>query len=184
MDIVQKVPRPFKGTGHCLVILSKTRGGFHKELKTVDTFGNCQRPVFSLGVSQHMHDSAYSGNMRFMVYYSLLMTWLVSNASIGCVKAKVVRMLIFMGSLRTQTCKLLTCTMYCTREMFIMLKEHIVWNFADGIKKMCSLFRIKSTVLQSLHIQRKSWQKKVECSLQRKACIQCMACWWCIHVQK
>ena len=24
-------------------------------LKTVDTIGNCQRPVFSLGVSQHMH---------------------------------------------------------------------------------------------------------------------------------
>ena len=26
-----------------------------KGLKTLDTFGNCQRPVFSLGVSQHMH---------------------------------------------------------------------------------------------------------------------------------
>ncbi len=25
------------------------------DLKTLDTFGNCQRPVFSLGVSQHMH---------------------------------------------------------------------------------------------------------------------------------
>ena len=24
-------------------------------LKPVDTIGNCQRPVFSLGVSQHMH---------------------------------------------------------------------------------------------------------------------------------
>ena len=24
-------------------------------LKTTDTIGNCQRPVFSLGVSQHMH---------------------------------------------------------------------------------------------------------------------------------
>ena len=24
-------------------------------LKAVDTIGNCQRPVFSLGVSQHMH---------------------------------------------------------------------------------------------------------------------------------
>ena len=24
-------------------------------LKTVDTIGNCQRPVFSLGVSQHVH---------------------------------------------------------------------------------------------------------------------------------
>ena len=24
-------------------------------LKTVDTIGNCQNPVFSLGVSQHMH---------------------------------------------------------------------------------------------------------------------------------
>ena len=24
-------------------------------LKTLDTFGNCQRLVFSLGVSQHMH---------------------------------------------------------------------------------------------------------------------------------
>ena len=23
--------------------------------KDLDTFGNCQRPVFSLGVSQHMH---------------------------------------------------------------------------------------------------------------------------------
>ena len=26
------------------------------DLKTVDTIGNCQRPVFSLGVSQHMHN--------------------------------------------------------------------------------------------------------------------------------
>ena len=25
-------------------------------LKAVDTIGNCQSPVFSLGVSQHMHD--------------------------------------------------------------------------------------------------------------------------------
>ena len=25
-------------------------------LKTLDTIGNCQRPVFSLGVSQHMHN--------------------------------------------------------------------------------------------------------------------------------
>ena len=25
------------------------------QLKTVDTIGNCQRPVFSLGVSKHMH---------------------------------------------------------------------------------------------------------------------------------
>ena len=24
-------------------------------LKTLDTYGNCQRPLFSLGVSQHMH---------------------------------------------------------------------------------------------------------------------------------
>ena len=24
-------------------------------IKTLDTFGNCQRPVFSLGVSQHEH---------------------------------------------------------------------------------------------------------------------------------
>ena len=28
---------------------------FHTNLKTLDTIGNCQRPVFSLGVSQHMH---------------------------------------------------------------------------------------------------------------------------------
>ena len=46
-----------------------SRGGFHKELrpalspvrtsylalKTVDIIGNCQRPVFSLGVSQYIH---------------------------------------------------------------------------------------------------------------------------------
>ena len=25
-------------------------------LKALDTFGNCQRPVFSLGVSQHMDE--------------------------------------------------------------------------------------------------------------------------------
>ena len=25
-------------------------------LKTVDTIGNCHTPVFSLGVSQHMHE--------------------------------------------------------------------------------------------------------------------------------
>ena len=28
---------------------------FKLGLKTVDTIGNCQRPVFSLGVYQHMH---------------------------------------------------------------------------------------------------------------------------------
>ena len=27
----------------------------HPALKTLDSIGNCQRPVFSLGVSQHMH---------------------------------------------------------------------------------------------------------------------------------
>ena len=32
-----------------------TRGGFHKELKAVDTIGNCQRLAFTVGVSQHMH---------------------------------------------------------------------------------------------------------------------------------
>ena len=32
-------------------ILDQYFGG----LKTLDTFGNCQRPVFSLGVSQYMH---------------------------------------------------------------------------------------------------------------------------------
>ena len=26
-----------------------------RNLKTMDTIGNCQRPVFSLAVSQHMH---------------------------------------------------------------------------------------------------------------------------------
>ena len=26
-----------------------------RRLKTLDTIGNCQRPVYSLGVSQHMH---------------------------------------------------------------------------------------------------------------------------------
>ena len=30
-------------------------GSRHFPLKTLDTIGNCQRPVFSLGVSQHMH---------------------------------------------------------------------------------------------------------------------------------
>ena len=29
--------------------------GWKDVLKTLDTNGNCQRPVFSLGVSQHMH---------------------------------------------------------------------------------------------------------------------------------
>ena len=28
---------------------------YNTPLKALDTFGNCQRPVFSLGVSQHMH---------------------------------------------------------------------------------------------------------------------------------
>ena len=28
---------------------------FFVKLKTLDTIGNCQRSVFSLGVSQHMH---------------------------------------------------------------------------------------------------------------------------------
>ena len=29
---------------------------FINSLKTLDTIGNCQRPVFSLGVSQDMHE--------------------------------------------------------------------------------------------------------------------------------
>ena len=33
----------------------QVNGGFHKVLKALDTTGNCQRPVFSLGVSQHKH---------------------------------------------------------------------------------------------------------------------------------
>ena len=28
----------------------------HSHLKTVDTIGNCQRPVFLLGISQHIHE--------------------------------------------------------------------------------------------------------------------------------
>ena len=30
-----------------------------KDLKTLDTFGNCHRPVFLLGVSQHMHKTKH-----------------------------------------------------------------------------------------------------------------------------
>ena len=31
---------------------------YQHSLKALDTFGNCQRPVFSLGVSQLMHEIA------------------------------------------------------------------------------------------------------------------------------
>ena len=31
-------------------------------LKALDTFGNCQRPAFSLGVSQHMHKITHLRN--------------------------------------------------------------------------------------------------------------------------
>ena len=30
-----------------------------RSLKALDTIGNCQRPVFSLGVFQHMHKITY-----------------------------------------------------------------------------------------------------------------------------
>ena len=33
-------------------------------LKTLDTFGSCQRPVFSLGVSQHMHEVTNLGKIE------------------------------------------------------------------------------------------------------------------------
>ena len=38
-----------------LVIWFLDKGGRKLPVKTLDTIGNCQRPVFSLGVSQHMH---------------------------------------------------------------------------------------------------------------------------------
>ena len=31
------------------------------DLKALDTFGNCQRPVFLLGIPQHMHKIKQSG---------------------------------------------------------------------------------------------------------------------------
>ena len=36
-------------------LLQKSQFCFNANLKTLDTIGNCQRPVFSLGVSQYMH---------------------------------------------------------------------------------------------------------------------------------
>ena len=32
-----------------------TKDQWPPDLKALDTIGNCQRPVFSLGASQHMH---------------------------------------------------------------------------------------------------------------------------------
>ena len=37
--------------------------GFSGSLKTLDTIGNCLRPVFSLAVSQHMHKITNMGNL-------------------------------------------------------------------------------------------------------------------------
>ena len=39
----------------CALILKFVMTSTNKRLKTVDTIGDCQRPVFSLCVSQHMH---------------------------------------------------------------------------------------------------------------------------------
>ena len=37
------------------------RGNREEVLKTPDTFGNCQRPEFSLGVSQQMNKTTKAG---------------------------------------------------------------------------------------------------------------------------
>ena len=42
--------RPIEDIGLCLAITKSTQ-----PLKGRYTFGNCQRPVFSLGVSHHKH---------------------------------------------------------------------------------------------------------------------------------
>ena len=42
---------------HCLfnLVMIESYINKHNNLKAVDTFGNCRKSVFSLGVSQHMH---------------------------------------------------------------------------------------------------------------------------------
>ena len=52
IDCVEQV-----GKKHLLSYFTFSKETDKKEiyLKTVDNFGNCQRPVFSLGISQHMH---------------------------------------------------------------------------------------------------------------------------------
>ena len=49
--------KPQIGQTHALKIMTthSTEIDTLQRLKTLDTLGNCQRPVFSLGVSQHMH---------------------------------------------------------------------------------------------------------------------------------
>ena len=43
---------------------SSQNSWYHRKLlKTRDTIGNCQRPVFSLGVSQHMHENTPCENL-------------------------------------------------------------------------------------------------------------------------
>ena len=39
----------------CIFFLTIEVKTLDSTLKTLDTIGNCQRPVFSLGVSQHVH---------------------------------------------------------------------------------------------------------------------------------
>ena len=43
-------------------------------LKTLDTIGNCQRPVFSLGVSQHMHKITTCENLSLIGRWSCEIT--------------------------------------------------------------------------------------------------------------
>ena len=49
--VVIKVVREIKHD-----VFPRNKTDFNTFLKTLDTIGNCQKPVFSLGVSQHMHE--------------------------------------------------------------------------------------------------------------------------------
>ena len=47
-----------------LTIAHQTTSRASTCLKTLETIGNCQRPVFSLGVSQHMHKITNLGKFK------------------------------------------------------------------------------------------------------------------------
>ena len=51
----------------------------HGPLKTLDTIGNCQRPVFSLAVSQHMHKKQTCENLSLIGHRSCEITMKEKN---------------------------------------------------------------------------------------------------------
>ena len=93
--------------------------GRAEHLKAVDTIGNCQRPVFSLGVSKHMHkipnlwkfELDWSSVLREVVCFQML-DFENSNSELEVLKSNSWKITSFSKTTSLQ--RELFLTMFCT----------------------------------------------------------------------